>query len=115
MSDSGSDHHIVYGRSVYRSAGSAWDPSQVHRTSDHHPNRGSHRPLWFPGSRGASWKALGHSYVVSTKNSPSGITGISDNICEVTLTKTQMPVVPLFCDGGGYSAVSYSYSAAGTQ
>ncbi|KAF3851272.1 hypothetical protein F7725_013044 [Dissostichus mawsoni] len=30
-------HRVIFGRGVYRSAGSAWAPAEIHRTSDHHP------------------------------------------------------------------------------
>lgn len=60
------DHCVIRGGGVHRRTGSTRAPVEVYRTSDHHPHRGPHRPLWFPGGRGEGGKTLGHSYAVSS-------------------------------------------------
>lgn len=66
ISDPRSYHCLVPGRGVYRSAWSAWDLAEVHRTSDHNPHCGPDWSVWVPGCRREGWETLGHSYAVRT-------------------------------------------------
>lgn len=70
-------HRVIFDRGVYRSAGSAWAPAEIHRTSDHHPDRDAHRSVWVPGCGGEGRKTLGHRYAVGSdftqRNAHSGV------------------------------------------
>uniref|UniRef100_A0A3Q2H549 Solute carrier family 23 member 2 n=1 Tax=Equus caballus TaxID=9796 RepID=A0A3Q2H549_HORSE len=60
--DPGSHHHVLIDRSGHRPPGPAWGSAEIHRAPDHHAHGGPHWPLWFPGGRRESGKALGHRH-----------------------------------------------------